>query len=166
MNHKTIRAYQFKADEAVRTLEEAGAQWVVGKGKPHWELPIEPKLDVEEVKRQQSLEFAKIIDKNFIGMCRELFGEPQAEAPKEIPAVDSFEMGPTQFPDRGRYVGKTVVIKRIPSWHRLERRFIGQSARADSIEFITKSNYKGYVVMLRIGCASVWLPVSCVEFRL
>lgn len=153
MNHKTIRAYQFKADEAVRTLEEAGAQWVVGKGKPHWELPVAPQVDVEEIKKQARKEFLEEI----MAIAKPL---------QEIPAVDGFEMGPTQFPDRGRYVGKTVVIKRIPSWHRLDRRYIGQSTRADSIEFITKANYKGYVVMLRIGCASVWLPVSCVEFRL
>lgn len=164
MNHKTIRAYQFKADEAVRTLEEAGAQWVVGKGKPHWELPIEPKENLENMRREIREDFSRIFDKHVIAALAEAAGV--LEVPKEIPAIDGFEIGPTQFPDRGRYVGKTVVIKRIPSWHRLDRRYIGQSTRADSIEFITKANYKGYVVMLRIGCASVWLPVSCVEFRL
>lgn len=162
MNHKTIRAYQFKADEAVRTLEEAGAQWVVGKGKPHWELPVTPKENLENMRNEIRAQFAEEVNERMLAFMSTLV--PQAA--KEVPVVDAFELGPTQFPDRGRYVGKTVVIKRIPLWHRLDRRYIGQSTRADSIEFITKSNYKGYVVMLRIGCASVWLPVSCVEFRL
>ena len=57
MNYKTIRAYQFKADEAVAALEAAGAVWTVGKGKPHWAMPIAPTVDVEAIKKEARKEF-------------------------------------------------------------------------------------------------------------
>lgn len=165
MNHKTIRSYQFKADEAVRTLEEAGAQWVVGKGKPHWVMPVKTEVDVEEIKRQQAIEFAKIIDKNFIGMCKELFGEPKAE-PTDVPTVDSFELGPQVFPNRHQYIHKFAQIRKIPSWHKLGIRYAGSMVQVHDITFITRPHYKGYCVVFSIGDATAWLPLSCIEFKL
>lgn len=166
MNHKTIRAYQFKADEAVRTLEEAGAQWVVGKGKPHWVLPIEPKVDVEEVKRQQAVEFAKIVDKNFIGMCRELFGEPQVDLRKDVPVVDAFEHGPMHFPERHRYINTIAEIVKIPSWHKLDRGCIGHHVHIADIAVVSKTNYKGYAAVFQVGSKTAWMPLSCIKFTL
>ena len=161
MNHKTIRAYQFKADEAVRTLEEAGAQWVVGKGKPHWVMPIEPKVDVEEIKHQQAIEFAKTLDKNFVAMCKELFGEPKA-----VPAVDNFELGPQTFPDRHKYIHKLAEIRKLPSWHRLGQSFVGSLIQVHDITYISRSRYKGYCVVFKTGESTAWLPLSCIKFKL
>ena len=167
MNHKTIRAYQFKADEAVAALEAAGAVWTVGKGKPHWVMPVEPKVDVEEVKRQQAVEFYKIIDTNFMNMCKELLGEKTEDAPgRAVPVEDSFELGPQTFPNRLQYLDKFAQIRKIPSWHKLSQVCSGSMIQVTDITFISRSRYKGYCVVFKIGTATAWLPLSCIEFKL
>lgn len=153
MNHKTIRAYQFKADEAVRTLEEAGAQWVVGKGKPHWVMPVQETVDVEEIKKQARKEFLDEIM---------AIGKPK-ENPK---AIDCFELGPQTFPNRHEYLDKFASIRKLPSWHKLSRDYIGTMIQVYDIAFISRSRYKGYCVVFKIGTATAWLPLSCVEFKL
>lgn len=153
MNHKTIRAYQFKADEAVRTLEEAGAQWVVGKGKPHWVVPVQETVDVEEIKKQARKEFLEEI--MAIGK------------PKEDPtAIDCFELGPQTFPNRHKYLYKFASIRKIPSWHKMGMRYAGSMIQVHDITFITRAHYKGYCVVFKIGGDTAWLPLSCVEFKL
>ena len=157
MNHKTIRAYQFKADEAVRTLEEAGAQWVVGKGKPHWVLPIEPKVDVEGITKQARKEFLEEIMS---------IGKSKDVPVSAVPVVDSFELGPQVFPNRQQYIHKFAMIHKIPSWHKLGMRYAGSMIQVHDIAFISRSHYKGYCVVFKIGDATAWLPLSCIEFKL
>lgn len=153
MNRKTIRAYQFKADEAIIALESAGAQWVVGDGKPRWELNVQPKVDVEEIKKQARKEFLEEIM---------AIGKPK-EDPK---AIDCFELGPQTFPNRHEYLDKFATIHKIPSWHKLGMRYAGSMIQVHDIAFITRSHYKGYCVVFSIGGDTAWLPLSCVEFKL
>ena len=155
MNHKTIRAYQFKADEAIIALESAGAQWVVGEGKPRWELNVQPKVNVEEIKKQARKEFlAEIM----------AIGEPTLTG--TMPVEDSFELGPQVFPNRHQYIHKFATIRKIPSWHRLGMRYAGSMIQVHDIAFTTRSHYKGYCVVFKIGDATAWLPLSCIEFKL
>lgn len=163
MNHKTIRAYQFKADEAVRTLEEAGAQWVLGNGKPHWSMPATPQENLENMRQAIREDFAKIVDKHIIAAMAEMVGVGK---PKAAPAVDSFELGPQVFPDRHHYIHKFATIRKIPSWHKLGMRYAGSMIQVHDIAFITRSHYKGYCVVFTIGDATSWLPLSCIEFKL
>lgn len=167
MNHKTIRAYQFKADEAVRTLEEAGAQWVVGKGKPHWVLPIETKVDVDEVKRQQAVEFAKIIDRNFIGMCKELFGEPIASKPALVPIGqdESFQYGPQSRYEYQQHAGKKFTFSVIPSWHGLSDAEIpvGATFTLEAAVKLQKRMYSGIVALFTFNGKPCWIPVTCIQ---
>ena len=153
MNHKTIRAYQFKADEAIIVLESAGAQWVVGDGKPRWELNIQPKVDVEEIKKQARKEFLEEIM---------AIGKPK-EDPK---AIDCFELGPQTFPNRHQYLGKFATIRKLPSWHKLSTAYVGSVIQVTSTPFISRSRYKGYCAVFKIGTATAWLPLSCIEFKL
>ena len=153
MNHKTIRAYQFKADEAVRTLEEAGAQWVVGKGKPHWVMPVQDTVDVEEIKKQARKEFLDEIM---------AIGKPK-EDPK---AIDCFELGPQVFPNRHEYLDKFATIRKLPSWHKLSTAYVGSTIQVIDISFISRSRYKGYCAVFKIGTATAWLPLSCIKFKL
>lgn len=150
MNYKTIRAYQFKADEAVAALEAAGAVWTVGQGKPHWAMPIVPKVDVEAIKKEARKEFlAEIM---------------AIDAPKAEPVKDAFETGPQTFPDRHRYIGRTAKLLRIPSWHGCPQALIGSVFTVDEIKFTTKSNYSGYTVAGYLMGQKVWFPLSCVKF--
>lgn len=155
MNHKTIRAYQFKADEAIIALESAGAQWVVGDGKPRWELNVQPKVDVEAIKKQARKEFLEEIM---------AIGNPNLTG--TMPVEDNFELGPQQFPNRGQYIGKKAVIRRIPSWHKLSRDAIGLEVHAEEIAFLTKTRYKGYAIVFTVANMTAWLPLSCIEFKL
>lgn len=153
MNHKTIRAYQFKADEAIIALESAGAQWVVGDGKPRWELHLRLKVDVEEIKKQARKEFLEEI--MAIGK------------PKEVPkAIDCFELGPQVFPNRHEYLDKFATIRKLPSWHKLSTAYVGSTIQVIDISFISRSRYKGYCAVFKIGTATAWLPLSCIEFKL
>lgn len=153
MNHKTIRAYQFKADEAIIALESAGAQWVVGDGKPRWELNVQPKVDVEEIKKQARKEFLEEIV---------AIGKPK-EDPK---AIDCFELGPQEFPNSHEYLGKFATIRKLPSWHKLSTAYVGSVIQVTSTPFISRSRYKGYCAVFAIGTATAWLPLSCIEFKL
>lgn len=150
MNYKTIRAYQFKADEAVAALEAAGAVWTVGQGKPHWAMPIVPKVNVEVIKKEARKEFlAEIM----------AIDEPRAE-----PVKDDFETGPQTFPDRHRYIGRTAKVIRIPSWHGCPQALTNSNIKVDEIKFTTKSNYSGYTVAGHLMGQKVWFPLSCVKF--
>lgn len=150
MNYKTIRAYQFKADQAVAALEAAGAVWTVGNGKPHWAMPIVPQVDVEAIKKEARKEFlAEIM---------------AIDAPKPAPVKDAFETGPQTFPDRHRYIGRTAKLLRIPSWHGCPQALIGSVFTVDEIKFTTKSNYSGYTVAGYLMGQKVWFPLSCVKF--
>lgn len=150
MNYKTIRAYQFKADESVATLEAAGAVWTVGQGKPHWAMPIVPTVDVEAIKKEARKEFlAEIMA---IG------------APKTVASKDDFEIGPQAFPDRHLYVGRVAQLKRIPSWHGCPATLVGSHFTVDEIKFTTKADYKGYTVAGYLMGKKVWFPLSCVKF--
>lgn len=160
MNHKTIRAYQFKADEAVRTLEEAGAQWVVGKGKPHWELPIEPKENLENMRDEIRAQFAKEVNERMIAFMATLV--PQE--PTDVPVVDAFEQGPMDFPDRHHYINTIAEIVKIPSWHKLSREYIGHKIFIRDITKVSRQNYKGYCIVFQVGMKVVWLPLSCIKF--
>lgn len=155
MNHKTIRAYQFKADEAIIALESAGAQWVVGDGKPRWELNVQPKVDVEEIKKQARKEFLEEIM---------AIGKPTLTG--TMPVEDSFEQGPMHFPDRGRYINTVAEIVKIPSWHKLNRECVGHKVFIRDITLVSKSNYKGYCAVFQVDMKVVWLPLSCVSFKL
>lgn len=168
MNHKTIRAYQFKADEAVRTLEEAGAQWVVGKGKPHWKMPVTPQENLENMRQAIREDFAKIIDKNIIAAMAEMAGvvKPEDAPTKAVPVEDSFELGPQTFPNRHQYLDKFAQIRKIPSWHKLAQVYAGSIIQVTDITFISRSRYKGYCVVFKIGTVTAWLPLSCIEFKL
>lgn len=157
MNHKTIRAYQFKADEAVRTLEEAGAQWVVGKGKPHWVMSVQPTVDVEEIKKQARKEFLEEIM---------AIGKPKDVPASAVPVEDSFELGPQTFPNRHEYLDRLAIIRKLPSWHKLSTAYVGYTIQVNDISFISRSRYKGYCVVFKIGTATAWLPLSCIEFKL
>ena len=167
MNHRTIRAYQFKADEAVRTLEEAGAQWVVGNGKPHWKMPVTPQENLENMRQAIREDFAKIVDKHIIAAMAEMAGaaEPK-EDPKGVPVEDSFELGPQVFPNRHQYIHKFAVIRKIPSWHKLGMQYAGAMIQVHDIAFTTRASYKGYCVVFKTGDGTIWLPISCVEFKL
>lgn len=153
MNYKTIRAYQFKADEAVAALEAAGAVWTVGHGKPHWAMPIvpaAPTVDVEAIKKEARKEFlAEIM---------------AIDAPKVVPK-DDFEIGPQTFPDRHKYVGRLAQLNRIPSWHGCPAALVGSIFTVDEIKFTTKANYKGYTVAGYLMGQKVWFPLSCVKFK-
>ena len=150
MNYKTIRAYQFKADQAVAALEAAGSVWTVGQGKPHWAMPIVPQVDVEAIKKEARKEFlAEIM---------------AIDAPKAEPVKDAFETGPQTFPDRHRYIGRTAKLLRIPSWHGCPQALIGSVFTVDEIKFTTKSNYSGYTVAGYLMGQKVWFPLSCVKF--
>lgn len=165
MNHKTIRAYQFKADEAVRTLEEAGAQWVVGKGKPHWKMPVTPQENLENMRMEIRKDFASIFDKHVLAALAEAAGA-ETDPAKAVPVEDSFELGPQVFPNRHQYIHKFAQIRKIPSWHKLGMRYAGSMIQVHDIAFITRAHYKGYCVVFKIGDATAWLPLSCVEFKL
>lgn len=155
MNHKTIRAYQFKADEAIIALESAGAQWVVGDGKPRWELNVQPKVNVEEIKKQARKEFlAEIMT----------IGEPTLTG--TMPVEDSFELGPQEFPNSHEYLGKFATIRKLPSWHKLSTAYVGSVIQVTSTPFISRPRYKGYCAVFKIGTATAWLPLSCIEFKL
>lgn len=167
MNHKTIRAYQFKADEAIIALESAGAQWVVGNGKPHWKMPVTPQENLENMRQAIREDFAKIVDKHMIEAMAEMVGacEPEDD-PKGPPVVDSFELGPQVFPNRHQYIHKFAQIRKLPSWHKLGPNHVGVMIQVHDIAFISRSRYKGYCVVFKIGTATAWLPLSCIEFKL
>ena len=150
MNYKTIRAYQFKADEAVAALEAAGAVWTVGKGKPHWAMPIVPTVDVETIKKEARKEFlAEIM---------------AIDAPKPEPVKDDFEIGPQSFPDRHRFIGRLATLKRIPSWHGCPAALVGSNFTVDEIKYTNKTKYSGYTVAGYLMGQKVWFPLSCVKF--
>ena len=149
MNYKTIRAYQFKADQAVAALEAAGSVWTVGQGKPHWAMPIVPTVDVEAIKKEARKEFlAEIM---------------AIDAPK-VAQKDDFEIGPTTFPDRHLYVGRTAKLLRVPSWHGCSPALIGSFFNVDEIKYTTKTHYSGYTVAGTLMGQKVWFPISCVKF--
>ena len=159
MNYKTIRAYQFKADEAVAALEAAGAVWTVGQGKPHWVIPSVTTVDVEAIHQAHREEFAKRVDKVMFEAMLEL-----KEIPKAEQARDDFEIGPQSFPDRHRYIGRLAKLNRIPSWHGCTAALVGSNFTVDEIKFTTKANYKGYTVAGYLMGQKVWFPLSCVKF--
>lgn len=154
MNHKTIRAYQFKADEAVRTLEEAGAQWVVGKGKPHWELPVEPKVDVEGIKKQARKEFLEEIM---------AIGKPTELVPVECEA--SFQVGPNNRYEYQQHAGKKFTITRIPDWHGLSTSGIqkGTTFTLEAAIKLQKRMYSGVVALFTYNGKPCWIPVTCIQ---
>ena len=168
MNHKTIRAYQFKADEAVRTLEESGAQWVVGKGKPHWELPVAPKENLENMRMEIRKDFARIFDKHVIAALAEADGvtEEISGVGKQDEEKYEVEIGPQTFNNTEQFVGADVFIRKIPNWHKAERRLVNRIFKVVSIEYVNAVYYKGQAVVFRIGSDLVWLPLSCVQFKL
>lgn len=160
MNYKTIRAYQFKADQAVAALEATGAVWATGQGKPHWAMPIVPTVDVEAIKKEALREFlAEIAAIGAPKPSTNLFGGA-------VP--DLFEMGTQHFHDREKYIGRKAMLNRIPSWHGMFFRkdlFVGGLYTIEDISYRTKSNYKGYTVSCRVGGQMAWFPLGCVTFK-
>lgn len=168
MNHKTIRAYQFKADEAVRTLEEAGAQWVVGKGKPHWQLPINPQENLENMRMEIRKDFSSIFDKHVLAALAEAAGVVE---PKEKPALvpigqdESFQYGPQSRYEYQQHAGKKFTFSVIPSWHGLSTAEIhaGATFTLEAAVKIQKRMYSGIVALFTFNGKPCWIPVTCIQ---
>lgn len=159
MNHKTIRAYQFKADEAVRTLEESGAQWVVGEFKPRWELNVQPKVDVEAIKKQARKEFLEEIM---------AIGKPVQEVLPvmvEVGQDETFQYGPQNRYEYQQHAGKKFKLTRIPSWHGLSTEGIeeGTLFTIEAAVKLQKRMYSGITVLFSHKGKQCWIPVTCIQ---
>lgn len=164
MNHKTIRAYQFKADEAVRTLEEAGAQWVVGKGKPHWKMPVTPQENLENIRQAIREDFAKIVDKHIIAAMAEMAGVGKPET-VPIGQDESFQYGPQSRYEYQQHAGKKFTFSVIPSWHGLSTAGIpaGATFTLEAAVKLQKRMYSGIVALFTFNGKPCWIPVTCIQ---
>ena len=162
MNHKTIRAYQFKADEAVRTLEAAGAQWVVGKGKPQWVMPVTPQENLENMRQAIREDFAKIVDKHTIALLSELVGKPKTVP---IGKDESFQYGPQSRYEYQQHAGKRFTFSVIPSWHGLSDAEIPADAtfQLEAAVKLQKRMYSGIAALFTFNDRPCWIPVTCIQ---
>ena len=162
MNHKTIRAYQLKADEAVAALEAAGAVWTVGKGKPHWVMPINPQENLENMRQEIREDFAKIVDKHIIAAMSEIVGKPKTVP---IGQDESFQYGPQSRYEYQQHAGKKFTFSVIPSWHGLSTAEIpvGETFTLEAVVKLQKRMYSGIVALFTFNNKPCWIPVTCIQ---